>query len=247
MGAIAALGLLAGLMIGCVGIGGVIVVPALVYFGGIPVQTAIPAAMMAYILSGITGTVVFAREKSIRWGMAGWLCAGATPAGFAGAWVSSVAATPVLELVIGLMCLGSGLNTLRGAPSPTLEERTLANSTLVMIGAFTGFTSALSGTGGPLVLVPILMALRLPVLTAVGLSQAIQLPIALIATVCNAMYGTLDWRLGALLAVALTFGSWQGARLAHSVPRKLLRWIISVVLTVLGVVILAKIGRRLVP
>jgi hypothetical protein len=49
---IALLGALSGLMIGCIGIGGVILVPALVFLAGIPIQIAIPAAMFAYILSG---------------------------------------------------------------------------------------------------------------------------------------------------------------------------------------------------
>ena len=48
---IALLGSLSGLMIGCIGIGGVILVPALVFVAGIAIQTAIPAAMFAYILS----------------------------------------------------------------------------------------------------------------------------------------------------------------------------------------------------
>ena len=74
------LGLFAGLLIGCVGIGGVIVVPALTYIAGTPIQSSIAAAMMAYILSGGVGTAVYARKGSIRWSMALWLSAGAMPA-----------------------------------------------------------------------------------------------------------------------------------------------------------------------
>src|ERR1700758_2888257 len=57
---IALLGTLSGLMIGCIGIGGVILVPALVFLAGIAIAIAIPAAMFAYILSGLVATVVFA-------------------------------------------------------------------------------------------------------------------------------------------------------------------------------------------
>ena len=57
---IALLGGLSGLMIGCVGIGGVILVPALVFLAGIAIQIAIPAAMFADILSGLVTTAVFA-------------------------------------------------------------------------------------------------------------------------------------------------------------------------------------------
>ena len=41
----------------------------------------------------------------------------------------------------------------------------------------------LSGTGGPLVLVPILTFLSMPLLAVIGLSQAIQIPIAVFATI----------------------------------------------------------------
>jgi uncharacterized protein len=64
---IALLGSLSGLMIGCIGIGGVILVPALVFVAGIAIQIAIPAAMFAYILSGLVASYVFARNRSIDW------------------------------------------------------------------------------------------------------------------------------------------------------------------------------------
>ena len=68
---IAALGLTSGLMIGCIGIGGVILVPALVFLVGIQIKIAIPAAMFAYIVSGLVASFVFARNKSIRLGFGG--------------------------------------------------------------------------------------------------------------------------------------------------------------------------------
>jgi uncharacterized membrane protein YfcA len=206
---IALLGVVSGLMIGCVGIGGVILVPALVFLGDIPIQIGIPAAMLAYILSGLVATTVFAQNKSIDWGMAAWLCAGATPTALAGAWAVSV------------------------------------DKMLLIVGAMTGFLSSISGTGGPLVLVPILISMSLPVLASVGLSQAIQLPVAIAATVGNVLYGELDLALGGVLAASLTVGSWYGAKLAHVVPRATLRRIVSVVLVMVGVFILGNVAWRL--
>ena len=83
------LGITSGLMIGGIGIGGVILVPGLIFLAGVPIQISIPAAMLAYILSGLVATAVFAHNKSIRWSMAAWLCLGATPTAFAGAWASA--------------------------------------------------------------------------------------------------------------------------------------------------------------
>jgi uncharacterized protein len=243
--AVALLGLISGLMIGCIGIGGVILVPALVWLGDIPIQSSIPAAMLAYIMAGLVATAVFARNKSIDWGMAAWLCAGAAPTAFVGAWAVSIANAQLLEAGLGLLTFASGLNALRGERTDVASAQILSSGLLLIIGATTGFLSSISGTGGPLVLVPVLISMSVPVLTSVGLSQAIQLPIAITATAGNALYGQLDLVLGGTLAAALTAGSWYGARLAHSVPRATLRRIVSIVLVVLGACILGKVGWHL--
>jgi len=241
------LGVISGLMIGCIGIGGVIVVPALVFLVGIQIKIAIPAAMFAYIVSGLVASFVFARNKSIRWGLAIWLCVGATPTAFAGAWAVSVVNPHILEVGLGLLTLLSGINSLlMHKKSNELDDYSVSPVTLSGIGALTGFLSSVTGTGGPLVLVPILIAMKLPVLTAVGLSQVIQLPVALAATVGNVLYGELDLVLAGMLAVALTVGSWYGAKLAHTLPREVLRRIVAVVLVFVGLFILGNAVLRLI-
>lgn len=239
------LGLISGLMIGCIGIGGVILVPAAVFLVGIPIQIAIAAAMFAYIMAGIVGTVVFAHHKSIRWEMALWLCIGATPTAFAGAWAVSIANPRVLEAFLGALAFLSGLNALRTQNAADTKERNVSNNALLIVGAITGFLSSVSGTGGPLVLVPIVISMGVPVLIAVGLSQVIQLPVAVAATAGNILYGELDLVLGGALAFSLTVGSWFGAKLAHTVPRATLRRIVSIVLVVVGAFILGNVIWRL--
>jgi uncharacterized membrane protein YfcA len=244
---IAVLGCVSGLMIGCIGIGGVILVPALVFLGGIPIQIGIPAAMLAYILPGLVATSVFARHKSIEWSMGGLLCAAATPTAFAGAWAVSALNPRWLEVGLGLLTFFSGMNALRTPHAEHLPKHGLSGTAMTAIGGFTGFASSVTGTGGPLVLVPILVAASLPVLTAVGLSQIIQVPIAIAATDGNVLYGKLDLTLAATLAVSLTVGSWFGAKLAHSVPRHTLRRIVSIVLVAVGIFILLNVIWRLTP
>lgn len=239
------LGTISGLMIGCIGIGGVILVPALVFLAAVPIKVAIPAALLAYILSGLVATIVFARNKSIRWGMALGLCLGATPAAFAGAWSVSAFNRLLLEVCLGLLTLLSGLNSLRTRKLVETGETEVPNGVLVTIGGVTGFLSSLTGTGGPLVLVPIMISMRVPALTAVGLSQAIQLPVAIAATLGNILYGKLDLTLGGILAASLTVGTWFGAKLAHVVPRTILRGIVSIALLLIGGFILINVGRRL--
>lgn len=247
--AIVGLGLFSGVLIGCIGIGGVVLVPALHYLGGIPIHTAIGAAMLAYLVTGAIGTMVFGNKQSIKWNMAPWLWAGAMPGALAGALASSAAPGALLELAIGALTVVSGVHALvNGAvaerPGGHGQGGSLSNATLAVVGAVTGFGSSLTGTGGPLVLIPILMWLGTPVLTAIGLAQAIQLPIAITATAGNAAAGTLDAWLGAVLGIGLALGTWGGAHLAHALPRATLFRIVAGVLVAVGLFIIVKLGGR---
>lgn len=82
-------------------------------------------------------------------------------------------------------------------------------------------------------------------LTAIGLSQAIQLPIALLTTAGNFFSGNLDPTLGVLLAAGLAIGIFMGARIAHAMPRAALRRAVAMVLVVVGASIAIKVMARL--
>lgn len=237
-------GLLAGLMIGSVGIGGVIVVPVLSYLGGIGLHNAIAAAMFAFLISGVTGTLLYAKNRSIDGMMAAWLFLGAMPAALAGALAASVLPTTSLELCLGLLAALTGLHSLkeRGDPSQGSERKPLLPGTLAAIGAATGILSALTGTGGPLVLIPILMWCRVPVLTAIGLSQVIQLPIGMLATAGYFYTGSLDFPTGVMLGIGISLGTIGGGKLAHRLPRTLLKRIVCLLLILVGSSILLKLG-----
>ena len=133
------LGLLAGLLIGAIGIGGVVVVPALVYFGGIPIHVAIAAAMMSYVFTGLIGTLVYTSKSSVRWSMAWWLCGGAMPAALAGALAADRAPSLLLEILIGLLSAAAGIQALPARPAGEgARSNALSSPALGAIGAMTG-------------------------------------------------------------------------------------------------------------
>ena len=101
----------------------------------------------------------------------------------------------------------SGIDALIKGLSKIPDEqpkRQLSPLQFMVIGFITGFGSAITGTGGPLILVPLIIFLGLPVLTAIGLSQAIQLPIAAFASAGNWMSGNLNFELA--LVIAAVYG-----------------------------------------
>jgi hypothetical protein len=236
------IGVLVGLLIGLVGVGGVLLVPSLTYLGGVPIHTAIAACMASYMVSGIVGAVMYAQRGSIRWDMALWVCGGAVPGAYFGAVLSVALPAVVLELIIAGLIVFAGVDALRSKDLQSTNPVPPSGVWLFAIGMITGIGSAMSGTGGPLVLVPLLIWLQLPILTAVGLSQIIQVPIALMATVGNVRHGEVDFVLALGIAVLMVTGVVAGARLAHRVPTTLLKRMVSLVLIAVGTAIVIRLG-----
>jgi len=237
----ATLGLLVGVFIGCVGIGGVLLVPGLVYLVGMDVQVAIATCMLSYLFSGAAGAVEYARRGSIQWSMALWLCLGAMPGAYLGAATVSVMSPRWLEAVIAVLVSFSGVYALARPGPAEMRGSQPGAAGLGIVGSITGFGSALSGTGGPLVLIPILVWMKLPLLTAVGLSQVIQVPIAALATLGNFQHGEIDVGASLAIAVLLVIGVLVGARLAHRLPGGLLKRIVACVLIAVGVSMVIRI------
>ena len=213
------------------------------FVGGVPVHVAIAAAMMAYIVSGLMATFVFVREQRENRSTAYWLWCGAMPAALAGAWAAKTIPSSVLEVAIGSLVLFSGLNAFWQERKQSAERR-IGSATAAVLGGLGGFGSALTGTGGPLVLVPGLLWLGAPVLIAIRLGQAAQFPIASVATIGNFLYGELNLLIGAILLISVTTGSAVGTRVSQLLPRVILRRIVSITLVAIGVVILAHVLAR---
>lgn len=242
---LAGYGGLVGILMGASSIGGVLLVPFLSYVGGVAVHAAIGAAMFSYIFAGAVGAWLYARRGSIPWSMAGWLIVGAMPGAFLGSMLKNLVSGLALEGFIGLLLLFAGVTALRSGSGGDASGRVLAKPALIGLGGVTGVVSALSGTGGPVTLLPMLLWLKVPILTAIGAAQAVQLPIALLATGGNILSGEIDLAIGSVLAVALAGGMVAGASLAHALsPSALKRAVAWVILAVgLGVFVQLIVAR----
>ncbi len=239
---VAALSIFVGILIGGVGIGGVLLVPVLTYVLGLEVHQAISAAMLSYMFSGAVGAWAYARRKTIQWSAAAWLFLGAAGGAFLGATAAASVSSLALEVFIAVLIILAGANALRTRSSGQRAERRLPPLGLAGIGAVTGVGSALSGTGGPLILVPLLVSLKLPALTAVGLSQVIQVPISASASLGNYLYGSIDVAVALAIAAGLMLGVFAGARLAHLVAPAALQRLVAAVLVLVGLFIVLRLG-----
>jgi hypothetical protein len=234
-------GIFIGVLIGWVGIGGVLIVPILTYIFSIEIHIAIAAAMFSYIFSGAVGTLIYAKKGSIKWPQAIWLIIGAAPAAFVGAKITLSIPGQYLEILIALFVVSAGVNALRGHTSAELGSNITNAYALILIGILTGIGSALTGTGGPLFVVPIMVTLKVAAHTAIGFSQAIQLPIASLATFSNFLYGSVDLIVGCVIAGGVTIGSMYGAKLAHLLSSSIMYRILSIVLVIVGVIMISRV------
>lgn len=236
---LAVLAVLVGSFIGAVGVGGVLLGPALVLLGVAGPHEAAATSTWAFIVTGVVGTVVYARGGGIDWPMLGRLAVGVVPAAFLGARANALLGGDVVLVLLGLLTLGVGARQLAGRRRRVHQVR-LGTGRLVLVGAVVGFGSAITGTGGPVLLVPILLTLGVGPLTAVAVSQGAQLPVVGAASVGYLQAGLTDVRLGTALGLVAGLGVLVGARLARGADPHRLARAVAVACVLTGVLLLVR-------
>ena len=216
-----AIGLATGTLIGAVGVGGVLLVPALVLLGGLDVHDATPVATLSFLFTGIAGTAAYSRQRRIDWPTARWLLLFAIPGAVGGASTNVFLSSTSVTVVIAVTLTAAAVRSLRRTPADS-NGRTLGLAALAVIGAAVGFGSTLSGTGGPVLLIPVMLLGGAGVKLAVSSSQPIQVPIAIFGAASFLAYGSLDWQLALSLGTAQGLGTVVGARISDRLPVEML-------------------------
>jgi uncharacterized membrane protein YfcA len=228
---VAAAALAAGLLVGLTGIGGVILVPVLTGIAGVPLERAIAACMLAFLFSGLYAAFIHLRRtRPPARGLAALCLAAAAGAALGAATLDRLPETGV-RLFIAALALGSGLHALATQHAP--GARAPGPALLACLGLLVGYGSAISGTGGPVMLIPILLVLRTPVPSAVALGITAGLPVTAAAAAVYAAQGRIDYALALTLIVFLLAGVYAGAKLLHRLTSRALT--ITVAWTLVGV------------
>jgi uncharacterized membrane protein YfcA len=228
--------LVVGGLIGSVGIGGVLLTPALTYFAGVDVHVAMATSMWAFVFTGIAGTATYARRGSLEWGPGARVCVGAIPGALVGAWANGLLSDGSLKLILAVLLIATGLYAVAGAHDGR-ARRELGTPAIVGVGLGVGFGSALTGTGGPVLVVPTLLLLGVPALTTVGIGNLVQLPVAGFGTLGFLIAGEVDLLLGLGLGLLAALGVLVGARIAHAAPAARLRRVVAVACIAAGLAI----------
>ena len=238
-----AIGLATGTLIGAVGVGGVLLVPALVLLGGLDVHEATPVATLSFLFTGIAGLagpVAYPRQGRIDWPTTRWLRLFAIPGAVGGASTNVALSSTSVTVVIAVTLTAAAVRSLRGTSDSGPKGSKLGPATLAVIGAVVGFGSTLSGTGGPVLLIPVMLLGGAGVKLAVSSSQPLQVPIAIFGAASFLAYGSLDWQLALSLGTAQGVGTVVGARISDRLPVEMLLRLVTWALVVSAAVFAVK-------
>ncbi|MCC7327505.1 MAG: sulfite exporter TauE/SafE family protein [Burkholderiales bacterium] len=228
-----------GALIGAVGLGGFMLVPVLMYFEGVSVREAIVVAALSFLVSGFVALAIHRMPGFELRGHRSFL-ASAAPGAIIGAIVVDAIDERVLAVVVALAFACAAVAEWLGIPRDG-RARVVSGKQAVGIGTMTGFASALTGTSGPMVAMPLLAVAGVPIRARVLLGQLAQIPIAVGATLAFLSLGEIPWRLTVWAAAVLGAGVAAGALFTTRVSARWLRRIAAVLMLGAATAILFKL------
>lgn len=166
------------------------------------------------------------------------LTAGIVPAAVLGSALNSRIPDAIAMVPLALLALAAGGYQLLSRRPRGATDRRLPAAGLVCIGAAVGLASSATGTGGPFILVPILLFLGVPVVTSVAAAQVIQVPLVIFATAGYALHGDVDFAARTLLGIVAVVGVYLGSRVATRAPANRIRLFAGSSLLVIGAALL---------
>lgn len=170
------LNLLVGACIGLTGIAGFLLPMFYTGFLGMPAGESLALSFSAFLISGVLGSVTYYRQGNLDLKPAVILSAGSLPGALAGVWVNLLIPEDVMQMILYIVVLVSGISILLrkdGKTDGPERQMTVAGMKAVLfflLGVATGAVCAASGAGGPVLVMPLLTLIGFPAHTAVGIS-----------------------------------------------------------------------------
>ena len=226
---LAALGSCAvGLFIGWCGVAGFLLPILFVNACGLSVTESLLLSFLCFAISGAIGSWNYHRRGELPLRPALVLSAGSLAGGLLGAALGGLLEPETVKVVLYIVVLLSGLAIVLRELRPQKSGGGSFPGTppLLALGFATALLCALSGAGGPVLVMPLLVAMGVPAKTAVGVALLDSVFIALPAI---AVYGSRCGALAALLPVLLAAalghaaGVSVGSVTAAHVPQSLLK------------------------
>ncbi len=236
-----ALGVLVGILMGLTGAGGgILSVPLLVFFLGLPIAEAAPIALCAVALASSIGAILGLRNKILRYKAAGFMAIFGLALSPLGLWLAPQIPNAPLQILFSLILLyvairllSQARNELKGIPEPNrkpppclmnpaigkLQWTVPCARALMVSGSLAGFLSGLLGVGGGFIIVPALKRYTdLPVKSIVATSLGVLAIVTGGGAIFSAASGNLNLIVAAPFSLAalvgLLFGQLLGKKMS---------------------------------
>lgn len=225
-----------GCLLGLTGAGGAgIVIAILTAAFGVPIHLALGTSLGAMAFTTLSGAVSHFREGNVRVRTGAAVGAFGAIGSFLGAHVAALIPSSNLHwLTGGMLLLSMILMYLRlyhpnsGPFAHATKEELRGGSrfwfTAVGAGLVVGFLSGTFGIGAtPFIQLSLLILFDLPLVTAVGTTMLIIMPIAVFGGLGYLLSGNLDFTLFFQVVAGLMTGAYVGATFTNRIPRSVLK------------------------
>ena len=245
------LGAAAGLLAGLLGVGGGLVIVAVLawllpLFGiasDVAMHTALATSLASILFTAAASARAHHRRGSVLWPTVGRLVPGLLLGGLLGALLATRLSGEVLRWGVAGYCLLAAAQLAFGTPRTAGGDGVPRHPWLPAAGGGIGALSALVGIGGGSLTVPLLVWRGVAPVRAVGTSSACGVAIGLASAGGYALFGP-----GALgyvhppavvgIALASVLLAPAGTRLAHALPAARLRQVFALFLLLVGLSLL---------
>ena len=230
------LNLLVGACIGLTGIAGFLLPMFYTGFLGMPAGESLALSFSAFLISGVLGSVTYYRQGNLDLKPAVILSAGSLPGALAGVWVNLLIPEDVMQMILYIVVLVSGISILlrkdgkTGGPERQMTVAGMKAVLFFLLGVATGAVCAASGAGGPVLVMPLLTLIGFPAHTAVGISLFNSVFIALPAAGGYLWSGAENTKMFLLLIpvlIAHGIGVAFGSRNAEKIDPVMLKRIVA--------------------
>lgn len=241
---LALVSLVVGFLCGCTSIGGILLIPAMALCGGIGLREAMATTLFSFLAPSVVASWLHWRNGTIDWRVGLPLALGAICFGSLGAFAKEQAEVSFLSALLAALIIVAGLNVLFPLRAGRLDvagrTETAQRVFLFALGAVVSFMAGLTGAGGPVLTVPIMIGTGFSPLLAVAVAQPFQVVAAVSGSVGNVILGSVDYGLALVAGVTQIIGIAIGIRMANRLNTERLKRLIALMCIGTGLYLLAR-------
>jgi uncharacterized membrane protein YfcA len=227
-----------GLLIGLIGIGGIFLIPLLVAAFGLTLESAIGTSLVTFTATGCISTAIYAAKGRIDWRLAILTSIGSIVGGVVGARIGVALPGATMALVFAAFLLFAGVSAIVRSFEHGRDDasyRRLAAIPALAVGTIVGVGSGLTGVGGPAILVPLLLLLRIPATVAIAASQPNGIAASASGALGHVLYGHVVFPVAAWLIAVVGVGVVVGSLLHRRFSARALQPLIGGACVVLAI------------